>query len=84
MSSFARKLVNANGPFFKTFSAHSRASNERYRFAARMLLVVWEGMEADRNGFFGALLEGELARPNRPEVRKVYEGWYVVNERLYR
>jgi hypothetical protein len=84
MSSFARKLVNANGPFFKTFSAYSQASNEQYKFAARLLLVVWEDVEADRGGFFGALMKGELARPNRPEVRKVYEGWYVVNERLYR
>jgi hypothetical protein len=84
MSSFARKLVNANGPFFEAFSTYSQASNERYKFAARMLLVVWEDLEDDRKGFFGALLEGELARPNRPEVRKVYEGWYVVNERLYR
>jgi hypothetical protein len=84
MSSFARKLVSANGPFFEAFSTYSKSSNERYKFAARMLLVVWEDLEADRKGFFGALLDGELARPNRPEVRKVYEGWYNVNERLYR
>jgi hypothetical protein len=83
MSSFARKLVNANGPFFGTFSAYSQASNEQYKFAARMLLVVWEDVEADPDGFFGALMKGELARPNRPEVRKLYEGWYVVNERLF-
>ena len=84
MSSFAQRLVNANGAFFDRFGAYSLATDERHKFAARMLLVVWEDLETDRNGFFGILLKGELARPNRPEMRKLYEGWYVVDERLFR
>jgi hypothetical protein len=84
MSSFAQRLVNSNGAFFDRFGAYSLATDERHKFAARVLLVVWEDLETDRNGFFGILLKGELARPNRPEVRKVYEGWYVVDERLFR
>lgn len=83
MSSFAQRLVNANGPFFNTFSAYSRAVDERHKFAARLLLIVWEDVETNPNGFFRILLKSELARPNRPEVRQAYEGWYVVNERLF-
>ena len=84
MSSFAQRLVNANGAFFKTFSAYSLATDEPHKFAVRLLLVVWDDVENNRDGFFRVLFEGELARPNRPEMREVYEGWYVVNERLFR
>ena len=48
-----------------------------------MLLVVWEDVETNHDGFFRILLKSELARPNRPELRKAYEGWYVVDERLF-
>jgi hypothetical protein len=83
MSKFAQRLVNANGAFFNTFSAYSRATNEQHKFAARLLLIVWEDVEKNENGFFRILFKGELARPNRPEMRELYEGWYVVDERLY-
>ena len=83
MSSFAQRLVNANSAFFHRFSAYSLATDERHKFAARMLLVVWEDVETNHDGFFGILLKSELARPNRPELRKAYEGWYVVDERLF-
>lgn len=83
MSSFAQRLVNANMAFFQAFGAYSQATDEVYKFAARMLLVVWEDLEADRNGFFGVLFKGELARAHRPEVRRAYEGWYVVDERMF-
>jgi hypothetical protein len=84
MSKFAQRLVNANGAFFNTFSAYSRATNEQHKFAARLLLIVWEDVEKHENGFFRILFKGELARPNRPEMRELYEGWYVVDERLFR
>ena len=84
MSKFAQRLVNANGAFFNTFSAYSRATNEQHKFAARLLLIVWEDVEKNENGFFRILFKGELARPNRPEMREVYEAWYVVDERLFR
>jgi hypothetical protein len=84
MSKFAQRLVNANSAFFNTFSAYSRATNEQLRFAARLLLIVWEEVEKNDNGFFKILFKGELARPNRPEMRELYEGWYVVDERLFR
>lgn len=83
MSSFARRLVNANGAFFDSFSEYSRATDEPHKFAARLLLIVWEDVEINRNGFFRVLLKGELARPNRPEMRTAYEGWYIVDERLF-
>ena len=84
MSRFAQRLVNANGAFFNIFSAYSRATNEQHKFAARLLLIVWEDVEKNENGFFRILFKGELARPNRPEMRELYEGWYVVDERLFR
>lgn len=83
MSSFARRLVNSNGAFFDSFSEYSRATDEPHKFAARLLLVVWEDVETNRNGFFRVLLKGELARPNRPEMREACEGWYIVDERLF-
>lgn len=84
MSRFAQRLVNANGAFFDRFSAYCRAMNEPHKFAARLLLVVWEDVEKNDNGFFRILFKGELARPNRPEMRDLYDAWYVVDERLFR
>ena len=84
MSRFAQRLVNANGAFFDTFSAYSQAIDEPHKFAARLLLIVWEDVEANQNGFFRTLFKGELSRPNRPEMREVYEAWYIVDERLFR
>jgi hypothetical protein len=84
MSRFAQRLVNANGAFFGAFSAYSRATNEPHKFAARMLLVVWEDVEKNPGGFFKILFKGELSRPNRPEMRDLYEAWYIVDERLFR
>jgi hypothetical protein len=84
MSRFATRLVNANRPFFDSFSEYCHAINEPYRFAARLLLVVWEDVEKNENGFFRILFKGEMARPNRPEMRELYEAWYVVDERLFR
>lgn len=84
MSRFAQRLVNANGAFFNTFSAYSKAIDEPQKFAARLLLVVWNDVETDQDGFFRILFKGEISRPNRPEMREVYEAWYIVDERLYR
>ena len=84
MSRFVQRLVNANGAFFDTFSAYSKAVDEPQKFATRLLLVVWNDVETSRNGFFRTLFKGEISRPNRPEMREVYEAWYIVDERLYR
>jgi hypothetical protein len=83
MASFARKLVNANGVFFDSFSKFCWAVDEPYKFAARLLLLVWEDVERDQKGFFREILKGELAMPNLDHRRKAYEGWYYVDERLY-
>ena len=84
MSRFAQRLVNANGAFFHTFSAYGKAVDEPQKFATRLLLVVWDDVENNQNGFFRTLFKGEISRPNRPEMREAYEAWYIVDERLFR
>lgn len=90
MASFSERLVNANSTindfdFFARFGQEGWASDAPYKFAARLLLAVWEDIKADANGLFGKLFheQCELSRQNRPEVRKAYLAWYTLDKSLY-
>lgn len=89
-ASLARKLVTTNEiandfTFFLKFSQKDRATDEPYKFAVRLLLAVWADVEKNENGFFTTLFRQEcgLSQPLRPEVRQLYEGWYMLDERMY-
>lgn len=90
MAGFAIRIFNGNAEvndfdFFTKFSREEQASHEPYKFATRLLLAVWEDVEANQNGFFRRLFheDCELSRPHRPEVRAALENWFVLDESLY-
>lgn len=86
----AWRLVNANSTvndfdFFLKFGGDDWAHNEPYKFATRLLLAVWDDVETKAKGFFRTLFrqECQLSQGLRPEVRQLYECWYIVDERMY-
>ncbi|KAM0713602.1 hypothetical protein Q7P37_010564 [Cladosporium fusiforme] len=87
----AWRLVNSNEAanddfgFFRKFGEKEKAANEPYKFATRLLLAVWEDVESNPDGFFRILFRDEckLSEGLRPEVRQLYECWYIIDEKAY-
>lgn len=60
MAHFAEKLVRANMSLFDDFNDANWAANEPYKFALRLMLVVWEDISQNPdNSFFGILFSSD-------------------------
>lgn len=69
---------------FRLFSAYNLATNEHYKYAVRLLLTVLDDIRKNPAGFFGILLQSELAKPQRPEAREVFAACYPVDPKHYK
>ncbi|KAK5134527.1 hypothetical protein LTR08_006444 [Meristemomyces frigidus] len=73
---FARRICDGNDEHFEQFAPYAFGQEERYLACTRVLLTAYEDLHRNDDGFFGALLESELAGLVSQGARKVWEKKY--------
>lgn len=74
----AARIVNGNKPFFDKFSPFAYVPKERSIAAVRVLIMALHDLQLNRNGFFGVLLESQLAGLVKMDVRKAWDKKYML------
>lgn len=73
---FAKKICNGNNESFERVAPYGYSEESRCLAAAKVLLTAYDDLHSGNGGFFGVILDSELAGPIKQGVCKAWEKKY--------